>query len=129
MKYSSRLYAKAFLEVLKSRAAPVADLPTRLLRLLNKNGDFGRARTVISEIQNMLVKESGGRNVVVRSGQPLSGERRKMIQKNFTENDSVEFRENAELIAGLKVVIDGAWAIDTSLDRKLRSLFRESVNY
>ncbi len=124
MRYSSQAYAEAFVRALTSSTSDKhSALRKRFVRLLEKNGDMQRANAILKRIQTTLVHNEGGRMIVVEFARPQYPALVKKILAQFSKKDSVEVTVNPDLIAGVRITIDGSSQIDATLARKLQKLF------
>jgi F0F1-type ATP synthase delta subunit len=80
-------------------------------------------KDILGEIQRQYVQAEGGRGVVIELARPLSKKIVQHLEQAFTKKDMVTFRENSELMAGVRVTINGEQELDMSLKRKLDTLF------
>lgn len=126
MKYSPRLYAKAFQKAL-SYAPEDTNTFRRLISslksLLIKTGDIRRAEKVIDEIERLLIQARGGRRIVVETARKQKPDLEKRISFLGGERDSIIHKINPSLIAGMRIVADGELEFDVSLKKKLEHLF------
>ncbi len=123
MKFSPDAYATAFLDVAKKHKGKDNELTKRFLDVIKKNGDAALVPKIMRTTEQIAIKRNGGRMVMVESARPLTETQTKELKRHFTANDKIEMKINADLIAGVKIVIDGEWVIDASLRRKLKNLF------
>ena len=50
--------------------------------------------------------------------------KKEKIKHNFPEKDYIDFKINPELVAGMRVTVDGEEELDNTLNQKLKNLFR-----
>ncbi len=124
MKYAPRLYACAFAAVAARVKTPAAERAAiqNFAALLQKNGDMRAHDAILAALRRAVVQESGGRMVRVETARVLSEHMRRRIRKLFKERDYVEERILPELIAGVRVVVDGEREFDGSLTKKLNTI-------
>lgn len=72
----------------------------------------------------MILKDEGGRKVVLESARPLADHAFQELRAAFSEKDVVESSVAPEVVAGVRITIDGEWMIDASLAGRLKKLFR-----
>ncbi len=123
MRYSTSIYAEAFLRAFESRTGKEADISGRFIALVQKNGDSANLPKIVREIEALLVKKSGGRTVLVESARPLQENQKREIESRFGKHDTVEFKARPDLVAGVRVIIDGEEMLDVTLKRRLDKLF------
>ena len=123
MRYSPSQYAKAFITVLdlvpksKEKAACRA-----LTRLAKKNGDGRELDTIVQEAERFLARKKGGQSVVIESARAILPRSRKELLLRFGKNDIVREKISSELVAGIKVTIDGEKELDRSLTGMLQTI-------
>ena len=124
MKYQTTTYAKALADMLAKKPAQNAEFIGNLKTQLKKNGDLSLFGKILKQTEKLLVKKSGGRHVIIQSARPLSQDKLQELKQNFAPTDFIETVHNPDLIAGVRIMIDGEAVIDASLERKLRKLFK-----
>ncbi|MDP2598303.1 MAG: F0F1 ATP synthase subunit delta [Candidatus Liptonbacteria bacterium] len=123
MKYSSHIYAKALAEVVTDSRAKSGDAANNFIALLRKNGDEAHLRKIVEEASRLVHRKSGVRKITLESARPLSEQQRKVMGGFIKVGDVVEERLNQELIAGIKIVVNGESQFDGSLKNKLDQIF------
>lgn len=119
MKYSPDQYARAFIEVFKE--VPKDErlgVLKRFIKLVAKNGDLARSSKIIEAVENILIKKNGGRLIEIDVARSV----RIAMQKLFSSKDKVVLHINSELIAGMRITIDGERELDNTLKRKLEKI-------
>jgi F0F1-type ATP synthase delta subunit len=124
MRYSTQNYAKALASAV-SQAKPEDN--TRIIRnfkrLLRKSGDETHAEKIVKEAERMLLFQGGGREIVFESARPLVVPPHKSFPGFTTREDIVTLRTNPDLVAGVRVTVNGEREFDGSLKGKLDKLF------
>ncbi len=128
MRYAPHLYAESFLRAVEAHPGNEKEQVARLIALLEKNGDRGGAKKVLSAIERALVKKSGGRYVELESARPLSPSVREAFMKLLRKEDHLVIRTNTALVSGVRMVIDDSWAVDATLRARLQKLFSDRQN-
>ena len=96
------------------------ELISRFLKLLEKNGDFKKAKEIISLAESLYLKKLKRRKIILETARKI-----KNLKESFTENgDVVEEKINTDLVAGLKITINGERQLDFSLSKKLNDIFK-----
>lgn len=121
MKYKSNAYAKALMEIM----AGTLDQQEKLLRafalLLQKKGDTRRIKEITALASQMYAKKTGRRNIVVESARKVNT---KSILKSLQrEGDNVEEKITPDLVAGVKITVNGEAQLDFSLSSALDNIF------
>ena len=124
MRYSLKNYAEAL-------AAAIHDIdPARsgaivknFLVLLGKSGDEVHAEKIVNAAERILRKKDGGREVIFESARSLEPGNKKLLSGVAREKDIVATHINPDLVAGVRIVIDGEQEFDGSLKGKLDKMF------
>lgn len=124
MRYSTQNYAKALASA-ASQAKPEdsARIIRNFKRLLQKSGDEAHAEKIIKEAERILLLRDGGREIVFESARPLVTSPHKSFPGFITHEDTVTLRINPDLVAGVRVIVNGEREFDGSLKGKLDKLF------
>ncbi|TSC75315.1 MAG: hypothetical protein G01um101430_522 [Parcubacteria group bacterium Gr01-1014_30] len=124
MKYSPELYARAFMETV-AQASQVKQkaLLSRFLEIIVKNGDYLGIKKILSKIEEAVVREKGGRMITLEFAREVEKELAERLKSSFSDNDHILTLLNPELVAGVRVLVDGESELDMSLQRKLKKLF------
>ena len=120
MKYSVNNYVGAFTQAIKM--AP-NEATGGLVRLLKKTGDIKHFNKIVEAIHKKLVNEKGGKWINIETARE-SALKKEKIKHNFSEKDYIDFKINPELVAGMRVTVDGEEELDNTLNQKLKNLFR-----
>ena len=121
MRYSLNNYVGAFNQVIKTTSRE--KVVEGFVKLLKKTGDIKHSKKIIEAIHKKLVNEKGGEwvNVETARGAALKKE---TFRHKFSEKDHVDFKINPELVAGVRITIDGESELNNSLQNKLNKLFK-----
>lgn len=116
-----RDYAKAVIE------SGVSDEKiANLIRAIRKNGDWSRRGKIIAAIEAAERMSAGKSLAVIESARQLTASQRAMIAEKFSEQKfDTEYRANPEVIAGVRIEINGESQIDTTLAATLRKIFNK----
>lgn len=124
MKYSPRLYARAFVETVA--AAPgekQGRLLVRFLQVIKKNGDWPLRKKIFRQTRKLMIKKAGGRIITLEFAREVSKEPVEKLQNSFSAKDYIETTVRPELLAGVRILIDEDRELDFTLKKKLRKLF------
>jgi F0F1-type ATP synthase delta subunit len=125
MKYTTSLVARAFAKaIIETPQAKHTVLQTRFKELVTRHGLGRLERKILDETERILMRHEGKRDVLVETPRTLTVTNRETIQKKFRDNDRLHFKTLPELIAGIKIIVDGDHILDNTLKRKLEKLFR-----
>lgn len=115
-------YAKAFVALLDMKMKE-EDVIAGLINTVRKNFHESKMAKIVNEIEKLLVKSSGGKNIVCQSARELSVENKNRIKAEFSKDDQINFSVNKELVAGVRFVFDETTELDKSFRHKLKVLF------
>ena len=119
MKIKPKIYAEALVGLMIEKKPK--DVVGRFLKLLEKNGDISKAKKIIEKTESILLKKKGHKKVLLETAREIDN--RNLMKLFFKEGDAVDYKINKDLIAGIKVTINGESQLDFSLQRKLEKLF------
>ena len=122
MRYSINNYVSAFTKALEGGAQK--DVSAGFVRLLEKNGDIKHFKKIIEAVHKKIVQDKGGKWVGIETAREISSFKQKTLKNKFYEKDHVDFKINPELIAGVRITVDGNEELDNSLGHKLKKLFK-----
>lgn len=125
MKYTPRIYAKALIEAL----ATVPDeahsaIIKRFLASVRRRGDARHIPMIVDAVRDSERSRVGGRLVEVAFARRHKKSVLDAFRVLFGKHDDIVFRTEPELVAGLRVTIDGAREFDHSAARRIKKLFR-----
>lgn len=119
-KYKSFYYAKALVDAVIHKRLSEKKLVANFLNLLQKNQDVKKIREIILLVEKLLFKKTGNKKIIFETA-------RKVDFKNFDNyikrGDKVENKINKDLVAGVKITINGEKQLDLSLKNKLDNVF------
>lgn len=111
MKHKAKEYAGAIIEMKKLNYK-------KFFHVLEKNGDTKKLKEIAVLVEKMLLQKSGNQKITLETARPLQ----KKV-KVGRRGDVVEEKINPNLIAGIKIIIDGEKQLDFSLKNKLEQIF------
>lgn len=124
MKYTARQYGEALFVSLKEKSgAERKAILKKFLSILRRNRDMHSLGLILKEAEERLLKEENIRKVDVESAAPLSENIRKEIENIMRKNILLKERVNPDLLAGIKMLMDGEILIDATAKRRLDKLF------
>lgn len=121
MKYSVINYVNAFAEAVKN--VPQEKAVKGLVKLLEKTGDIKHSKKIIEAVHKKVVNEKGGKWVNVEVARE-SALKKETLGHKFSDKDHIDFQINPELVAGVRVTINGEEELNNSLQSKLNKLFK-----
>ena len=114
-KYSPKIYAKALVQLLPDENATAI-----FLDFLAKNGDMKKAGQIISLAEDLWYKKTAARKISVETARHIEAN---PLKDFLREGDKVTKKINPQLIAGIKITVNGEKQLDFSLQKKLKELF------
>ena len=123
MKYKTIDYAKALVEILSDKDFNEKQITQGFLKLLERQGDFGKAKEIIKTAKFLLAKKNAKKSVFFETARKLSAGQKELLSKFVEEGDIVEEKINKELIAGVKIIIDNEKQLDQTILTKINNIF------
>ena len=119
-KYTSRKYAKALTEaILAKEPQEPQKIISNFLALLQRNGDVKKAKEIIALAGALILEKEGNKKVTLQTARKI-----KNIGISIAKKGDVVVQEvNADLIAGVKVIINNEKQLDFSLKKKMQEIF------
>jgi len=121
MKYSVNNYVGAFIGA--SKKTSYEEAADGLIKLLKKTGDIKHSKKIVEAIHKKLVNEKGGKWMNIEVARELVL-KKEAFKHKFSEKDHVGFRINPELVAGVRITINGEGELNNTLQNKLNKLFK-----
>ncbi|MDP3883307.1 MAG: F0F1 ATP synthase subunit delta [Candidatus Staskawiczbacteria bacterium] len=134
-----KLYAKALAEVILgkkparqnagafgAKETNTDEIVKNFIKVLDKNGQTRRAKEILNLAEDMILRKQGKNKITFEIARRLASEHRVMLKEFVKEGDVVKEKINHELIAGVKIVVNGDKQLDMTMRKKLGSLFDES---
>ncbi len=123
MKYPVLFYAKA-LAMAVAEAGKSDAVAKNFLALVRRNGDGRYLPKIVRESERLMRKQHGVREITVASARGLKQPPRALL-KNFAKpEDEVYGVIMPELVAGVKIMVDGEAQFDGSLKGKIDRMFK-----
>lgn len=123
MKYSPKIYARSFCEVLKKTSSfkQQEKIVNNFVKVVVKYDDHHRFNQILDEIRKLLIKERGGKNILLEFARKIPQQVEQLIKNCFSEKDFVNVRINRFLVGGVRVVVDE----EKELDYTVRKIIKE----
>ena len=113
---------KAFTEALNEHPSKKDHIVKSFLQTLSRNGDWASVGKVFNLITKKITHDSDGLVVSAEFARPLSEKMISEFKEKFSAKDHVEIFIKPELIAGVRVLIDGEKELDMTLSKKINKL-------
>ena len=103
MKHKIKDYATALSELIMESNSDKKKFIGRFLDLLRKNNDMGKAKKIVVMTEDIILNKKDNKKVVLQMARKI-----KNLENLFAKkNDIVEEKINPELVAGVKIVVNG----------------------
>lgn len=117
------MYAQA-LAAAAAEAGDHAVIAKNFLALVRRNGDERYLPRIVKESERLMREHRGIREITVVSARELKAPPRALL-KNFAKpEDEVHGEIQPELIAGIKIMVDGQLQFDGSMKGKIDRMFK-----
>lgn len=124
MRYTIKQYAYVLLSVYSDKAGEEKrEVIKRFLGVLRKNRDGPKLSLILQEAEKIHFKESGLRKIDLESASGASETAKKEISEILDGNLFFREKINPELLAGIRILIDGETLIDASAKKQMDRLF------
>lgn len=126
MKYTTKMYANAFCDVATDakNTANADKYIKNLLLLVKSNRDQKKLKDILSVVEKIIIKKTGGRKLTIESARPLTQALERTIKSIAKPTDIVERKINNQLIAGIKVNINDEFMLDGSFSTKIKKILK-----
>jgi F0F1-type ATP synthase delta subunit len=124
MKYKSKDYAIALMEVLAESKTDEKKTSQGFIKLLERQGDLSKAKEIIEITEFLLAKKNGKKSVIFETARRLSENQKNTLLKSTEKGDIVKEKINPELIAGVKIIVDNEKQLDQTMFKKINNLFK-----
>jgi len=125
MKNSIKNYAKALAELLQNDKVGDKKISAGFIKLLERQGDLNKAKEIIKQTEFLLAKKQGKKMVVLETARKITESQKKSLAKFTEKGDIVQEKINPELIAGVKITVDGEKQFDQTMQKKINNLFKK----
>lgn len=128
MRYKPRYYAKAFLLAASEKGADVSVLAANLQKTLGRNKDSRKLPNILREIEILEREERGEQKIVAEVAGGASASLTNKIKKAFGLPCTITLRENRELIAGMRIIVNDEVMIDGSAKKRIDNIFKAKIS-
>ncbi|MBI3442193.1 MAG: F0F1 ATP synthase subunit delta [Candidatus Sungbacteria bacterium] len=126
MKYRIAQYAEALHAALKDApASKQKQIMRRFAALLARHRMSGKSDSVVAAYEKIVLRENGVRKVKIESAAPVSEQLKKEIGQILGKEVLIEEKTRPDLLAGVKILVDGELLIDASAKRQLERIFQK----
>jgi F0F1-type ATP synthase delta subunit len=122
MKYPVKIYSKSLVGALTGKKEKEQEkVLSNFVSLVKKNRDESKLKKILEDAHSLYLKKIGKDKIVFEFARSKENYL-KILKSVAKEGDVVEERINPELIAGVKIIINGEKQFDYSLARKLKNI-------
>lgn len=119
-------YARALAELAAEKLPPAEEkkVVERFMQLLTEKGLAGQAGSIASLAEEYLLESQGHHTVVLETAREMTPAQRKSALRFAGPQDRVQEKVTPELLAGIRITIDGKQQLDYSARRKIDTMFQ-----
>ena len=117
-----KLYAKALAESLLAKGVDQQKVAKNFVKLLVKERLEGKAREILEIAESLLLQKQGKKRIVFETARKTTAGQKKILESIAKKGDIVKEKINPQLIAGVKIIINGSQQFDESLQSKLSNI-------
>jgi len=123
MKIKPKIYARVLVDVMMSKknTGNEKKIVDNFLKLLKKNVDVKNAMEIIRLAEVFILQKTGNKKITLETAREIG--RKNIFKEIVRRHDIVEEKINPELIAGIRVTVNGENQLDFSLKNKLDKIF------
>lgn len=121
MKYKSRDYANALTEIMLTEKHD-AKLISAFLEFVKKNRDEKKLREILKLTEKLYFKKTGQKKIVLEIARKQNFKNSDLINNLIKKGDVVLEKINAELIAGVKIIVNEEKQLDFSMQKLLSEI-------
>lgn len=124
MKYPIKIYAKALAESLIGKKEDgQKKILNNFVALVERNRDESKLKKILEKAQNIYLKKTGKNRISIEFARE-NEKHLKLLKTFIKEGDVLEEKINPDLIAGVKIILNGEKQFDYSLSKKILCLMK-----
>jgi len=121
-KNNIKIYAKALVGAILAKKADEKKIIDNFVKLLVKTGQEKKAKEILEAAENIFVKKTGRRKIVIETARALKPKQKELIESIMQKGDIVNKKINKDLIAGIKITVNDS-QLDMSMQHKINNIF------
>src|SRR3989344_841986 len=123
MKSKPKIYARVLVDVMMSKknTGNEKKIVDNFLKLLKKNVDVKNAMEIIRLAEVFILQKTGNKKITLETAREIG--RKNIFKEIVRRHDIVEEKIDPELIAGIRITVNGEKQLDFSLKNKLDKIF------
>ncbi len=127
MKYRASQYAEALFEALEEKKpGERAGIIRSFVRMMFRHRVIGKSRAILAAYEKLVLREQGMRKVRIESPGRISDQLKKDIREILGAKIHWEEKENPDLLAGVRILVDDELLIDASAKRHVGRMLKKS---
>ena len=124
MKYTTKDYANALVELLSDKKMTDKKVSQGFIKLLERQNDLKKSKEIIELAEFLLAKKNKKKSITFETARKLSDSQKKILSKLTENGDIIKEKINPELMAGVKIIVDNEKQLDQTLLKKINNLFK-----
>ncbi len=122
MKYPVKIYSKSLAQALVGKKDKEQEkILSNFVFLVKKNRDGSKLKKILEDAQSLYLKKIGRDKIVFEFARSKDNYL-KILKSIVEEGDVAEEKINPELIAGVKIIVNGEKQFDYSLANKIKNI-------
>jgi F0F1-type ATP synthase delta subunit len=122
MKYPVKIYSKSLAQALVGKKEKDQEkILSNFVSLVKKNRDGSKLKKILEDAELIYLKKVGRDKIMFEFARPNKNNL-KFVKSVAKEGDVVQERINSELIAGVKIIVNGEKQFDYSLANKIKNI-------
>ncbi|MCX6722423.1 MAG: F0F1 ATP synthase subunit delta [Candidatus Staskawiczbacteria bacterium] len=117
-----KLYAKALAEIAIKGTADENKVAKNLVKVLVSAGLEEKFKNILSVAEDFILASQGKRKIIFETAREVTPSQRKLMDSIVKKGDKIKEKINPDLIAGIKIIINGSKQLDASMQHKLRNI-------
>ncbi len=121
-KNKAKLYAKALADIIIGGKADEKKIINNFVKLLVSSGYEKKSKEILELTEDFLLQKKGKRRITFETARKVTPGQKKILESIVNKGDIVKEKINPELIAGIKIIINGSQQFDSSMQSKLQKI-------
>ncbi len=127
MKYRASQYAEALFEALEGKKSEErAGIIRSFVRMLFWHRVIGKSQSILAAYEKLILRDQGMRKVRIESPGRISDQLKRDIREILGAKIHWEEKENPDLLAGIRILVDDELLIDASAKRHVDRMLKKS---
>ncbi len=122
MKNNTASYARALAQILSKNEFDEKKIVKNFVKLLVSVGYENKAEEILALTEDLLLQKQGKNKITFETARTVTPSQKKIMESIVKKGDIVSEKINPELIAGIKIIINGSMQFDASMQSKLQHI-------